>query len=179
MSAPSKDTLTPSELVLIHGQRFARHKRPITLTLALLGASVMCAYMAFLAVDAIRDDWAARSWPRVQGIIVSSQVLSKEDTYRADVQFTYEVDRHAYNGDTVAFGTRGVWTGSEYDARGIVNRYPAGAPVKVAYDPSNPATGVLEAGIHGVSVVIVVMTLVATIAFVALVIAQLPALLRR
>jgi len=175
----SRESLTPSELVLLHGQRFAVRKRPIKLTLVCLASSVLCGYLMYSILRAIGDEWASRSWPAVQGTIVSSQVIRDDDQYRADVRFTYEIAGRPYKGDTVAFTLRGLSSGSDSAAKEIVRRYPPGAAVRVTYDPSNSAKGVLEPGLHAISFVILVMVLVPTVFSVAIVMWQLPLLLWR
>src|SRR5262245_49717915 len=83
MTAPAKDALTPSELVLIHGTSFAVRQRPFKLTIAFLIGAGLCAFMSYRVVDAMRDGWVSRSWPVTQGTIVSSQVIKDESDKNA------------------------------------------------------------------------------------------------
>ena len=99
--------------------------------------------------------------------------------YKADVQFAYEVGGRSYKADTVSFSLRGVSSGDKSGAQAIVDRYPPGKAVQVAYDPSNRANGVLEPGILPVSYLIFLVVAVLTTTSVGLLVAQLPSLLRR
>ena len=57
MTMPSKDALTPSEIVLIHGTSFAARKRPVKLTIVLLLATALSAYFVEAIVSTIREGW--------------------------------------------------------------------------------------------------------------------------
>jgi hypothetical protein len=183
MTAPAKDALTPSELVLIHGTSFAVRKRPIKLTIALLIGAGFCAFITYWVVEAMRDGWASRSWPVTQGTIVLSQVIKDEShkkaVYRADVQFTYEVSGRAYRGNRISFSLEGVSSADETGAQRLVEQYPPGKVVSVAYDPSNAVNAVLEPGVRAVSFLILFLILLSTVFSIAIVVKQLPLLLRR
>jgi hypothetical protein len=179
MTTPSKYALTPSEIVLIRGTSFAARKRPVKFTIVLLLATALNAYLVEALVCTIRDGWASQSWPVVQGTIVSSAVVQDEKLYKTDVQFEYEVGRRSYKADTVSFSLRGVSSADKSGAQAVVDRYPPGKAVQVAYDPSNRANGVLEPGILPVSYLMFLIVTVLTTTCVGLLVAQLPSLLRR
>lgn len=183
MTKPSKYALTPSEIVLIHGTSFAARKRlvkrPVKFTIVLLLATALNAYFVEAMVRTIRDGWVSQSWPIVQGTIVSSAVVQDEKLYKTDVQFAYEVAGRSYKADTISFSLRGVSSSDKSGAQAIVDRYPPGKAVQVAYDPSNRANGVLEPGILSVSYLIFLVVAVLTITSAGLLVAQLPSLLRR
>lgn len=80
----------------------------------------------------------AQQWNAVDGRIRDSAVVERDGAYRADIAYTYEVDGGRYMADRVFFG---IEEGSAYD---LVDRYPAGAPVTVYVNPSDPQEAVLE-----------------------------------
>lgn len=91
------------------------------------------------------------SWPTTEGIIRTAQMGRHRGnkggtTYSADVSYNYSVGGSRYTGTKVAFG---MMSSSSGYAQGVLNRYPVGANVPVHYSPDNPATAVLETGIHG------------------------------
>lgn len=90
------------------------------------------------------------SWPSTSGVIDRAEMGSNSDddgvTYSADVTYHYEVGGTSYTGTRLSFGTMSA--SSDY-ARRILDRYPVGATVRVYYSPDDPASAVLETGIHG------------------------------
>lgn len=93
----------------------------------------------------------AESWPTVAGEVTRSEVESSSDsdgtTYSAEISFRYEVSGQPYEADTWRFGAWGSSDSSE--ARDVVKRYPVGQSVEVRYNPDDPASAVLEAGVQG------------------------------
>ncbi len=71
---PSKDALTPSEVVLIQGRSFADPKRPIGVAIVLIACIIGGALITYMGMGTILDACASRSWPLTGGTIVSSQV---------------------------------------------------------------------------------------------------------
>ena len=106
--------------------------------------------LAFRLGKPIRDEArASASWPATDGRITRSRLdeSRKDGTTRrsADIGYEYEVAGRAFA------GTR-VWIGDEYTSspgnefRAAVERHPVGRPVRVHYDPADPARSVLEPG---------------------------------
>ena len=62
--------------------------------------------------------------------------------YLPIVEFAYTVDGNRLHSRQVKLGLE--VSGSESLAQGIVDRYPAGAPVEVHYDPQDPSNAALE-----------------------------------
>lgn len=93
----------------------------------------------------------AESWPTVSGVVTKSEVESHSDsdgtTYSAEISFRYQVNGQANESDTWRFGAGSSSDSSE--ARGVVRRYPVGQPVTVHYDPNDPSSAVLEVGVQG------------------------------
>ena len=92
--------------------------------------------------------WQSSSWPVADGTIVNASVESHSGSkgrtsYSINLSYRFVIDQRGHTGDKIAFGGR---PGGHSGAWGIVNRYPAGKPVKIAYHPRNPDLCVLEPG---------------------------------
>ena len=95
---------------------------------------------------------ASEKWPVVQGIVKSSDVATSKDNdgqsmYSPNVVFEYTVAGSKYISTSVDVGL-GWSSSSSASAYRVVNKYPAGDSVEVAYDPADPSYGVLETGAH-------------------------------
>lgn len=106
----------------------------------------------FIGVKSLFAANASRSWPTVEGKVISSSVDSQRSdkggtTYHAEVLYEYKVGGQTQSAHDVAFGAYGSSNPSH--ARNIVNKYPAGSDITVHYSPSNPSDAVLETGITG------------------------------
>lgn len=113
----------------------------------LIGGAIL-----YSGVKSLFEANASKSWPTVQGKVISSSVDSKSSskggtTYHAEVLYEYRVGGETHSSNDVAYGSYGSSNPSH--ARSIVNKYPAGKEVTVHYSPSNPSKSVLEAGISG------------------------------
>jgi len=91
------------------------------------------------------------SWPTVSGTITYSHAESSRRSgkmeYRAAVKYRYTVGGKAYTG-------RRINASDEYQknlgsANDILRHYPVGATVTVSYDPEEPGSSLLEAGVPG------------------------------
>jgi len=106
-------------------------------------------------VMTVKNAYASSSWPTTTGKIVESRVdhrrsssgsrSSSSTTYHAEIGYTYTVDGNTYDGDRVSFGEYGSSNSSH--ARSVVRRYPVGQSVEVCYDPADPTSACLEAGV--------------------------------
>ncbi len=94
---------------------------------------------------------AARSWPKVTGKIIVSQVerdLSgvedshSERSYRPVIEFVYTVNGKEYRSRQRQLGT--TTSGSQSWANSIKTKYPVGSTVEVSHHPANPADAALE-----------------------------------
>jgi len=103
---------------------------------------------------------ASKSWPSVEGTVVSSEVTEERETssssrrgrresvtYGAEISYEYAVEGRRYTSDRVSFGQ--YKSSNRGHAAGIVGRYPEGKKVDVHYDPAGPGTAVLEPGAGG------------------------------
>jgi hypothetical protein len=87
---------------------------------------------------------ASKSWPTASGTVTASALEKspgKRWRYRAAVQYSYRVGAKDYQSDRIFWGGN---EGRERHMASVVTTYPAGAKVKVRYDPQNPAEAVLD-----------------------------------
>ncbi len=93
----------------------------------------------------------SRSWPRVSGeIIVSEVVISRggrgSKMYAPNVRYAYHVGGRSYEGDRMIYGFTDFYL--RRGAEAMIEKYPIGQLVDVYYDPTDPNSAVLK---HGVS----------------------------
>ena len=91
------------------------------------------------------------AWPHAVGEIVGSE-LRVEDYHddgepmrRAAITYRYEIGGTTYRGARVFFGD-GIALRFAGPGQRRLATYYAGRPVRVAYDPANPSSAVLEPG---------------------------------
>jgi hypothetical protein len=93
-------------------------------------------------------------WPSVQGEIVVSRAVARNETgdrqghlshhWQAEVEYRYVVDGVGYTGRRIrAFGPNHF---DEASAQAELAPFPAGAKVPVYYQPGHPGTSVLIPG---------------------------------
>lgn len=114
-----------------------------------VGFGAIAVTIWLLSADFVRQHQSA-DWPTTEGRVTFSAVSrisqpAQNPDYRADVGYAYQVDRRSLLGSRVRLVDTGVR--SEAAQRAIVDRYPVGATVRVHYDPADPRTTVLEAGL--------------------------------
>ena len=86
---------------------------------------------------------ASLMWPKALGQIVKNDLKhGPKGSTRADLSYAYAVAGKSYTGTVASFSGSTNAT----DSKRIVEKYPAGSQVSVAYDPSDPSSAVLEVG---------------------------------
>jgi len=95
---------------------------------------------------------SSKSWPAVQGAVVSSRVVQVLDStdkkgkrhysYKGLVKYSYSVEGQNYLSARISFGDYS--TSSPDHAEKIVANYPVGKQVRVYYNPDSPVQAVLE-----------------------------------
>lgn len=92
-------------------------------------------------------------WPSVKGTIISSKVVSESSgtgksrgtTYKAEIEYEYQVDGASYENDRLRIGRISI--GFKSFPQADVRRHPRGT-TNVYYDPGKPENSVLEPGLH-------------------------------
>lgn len=86
----------------------------------------------------------AAAWPETLGEITHSAVAvdqSGDVRHEADIRYSYMVEGRPHSSGQFSFVVRDMTDARE---RRLVEAFPVGRKVRVYYDPSNPATAVLE-----------------------------------
>jgi len=93
----------------------------------------------------------ALSWPHTTGTVLSASLqVSQQGSGRQElplVFYAYQVNGQVFRGNRVRVGDelgRNRSAGTDNSASSTVARYPAGAPVIVYYDPTDPSCSALE-----------------------------------
>lgn len=98
----------------------------------------------------LRTSTLAKSWPTVEGKIVSCDLKESSDsestTYQVQVKYSYTVDDRSFMGDRIAFGYGGSSGRTAHQE--IADRLSAAKTVLVRYDPANAARSVLSYGLN-------------------------------
>lgn len=118
---------------------------PVMLFAGLFGAAALLFFVGHKRYLA-----RANAWPVTAGEVVSSAVEQRystengrtRTTYLPIVEFAYTVGGNRLHSRQVKLGLE--MSGSESMAQTVVDRYPAGAPVEVHYDPQDPSNAALE-----------------------------------
>lgn len=82
-----------------------------------------------------------RQWSTTEGVIETSTPTSAHDDLLPHIEFSYEVAGRRY---TRALEFRSGVNPSQELARSYVAKFPAGAKVRVHYDPAQPARATIE-----------------------------------
>lgn len=100
---------------------------------------------------------ASYQYLETTGKITSSHVEQARErdrkrkmSFRPHVEYDYAVNGKPLHGKVRSFGEATIsGTGAEREARSVLKRYPAGQEVTVYYDANDPAQAVLERGVGG------------------------------
>ena len=110
-----------------------------------LGLFVIAGLLATLwGVRIIVRARRTQQWPSVEGVIEKSNISSNVNDLLPDIEFRYEVENQTYR-RSMEF-SRDVTSSQEF-AASYVDKYPAGARVRVYYDPEKPDNATLEPGL--------------------------------
>lgn len=91
---------------------------------------------------------ASKKWPKAEATVIASALEPSPEhrrRYRAAIAYRYRVGRKDYQADRV------FWAGNEGRRRhmeSVVSAYPAGATIRIYYDPQNPADAVIDPTQH-------------------------------
>lgn len=109
---------------------------------------VLLGYFAILVASLFREAWWSNSWPSVMGTVKSSSVqrtgVGKNARVVAIVTYRYEVNAASHTGHRICVDG---YTAKIFEsAQAVSDRYVVDQPVKVFYNPANPASAVLLPG---------------------------------
>ncbi len=113
--------------------------------------SCLTLLIGVLAIRGIVLEWRSRSFVQTTGQILTSKVQAhaghRGTSYTPEITYTYTVDGRKFTGSKVragfATGSSGHW------ARDVVEQHPVDSNASVFYDPASPSMAVLEKGISG------------------------------
>jgi hypothetical protein len=123
-----------------------------TNVLVAIGVTLLAA--GLLALAAAAGDYAraraAADWPSVPGVVSTSEATTTRLMGRgislvpwANIAYSYEVGGQTYTSGQITLRPPVPDAGGK-TAASLLSAYPLGAEVTVYYDPSDPATAVLE-----------------------------------
>jgi len=102
--------------------------------------------LVFGAIFQMRTARRAQGWPVANGVVLKSEVIKGEFDnvvrYTPTLSYQYKVSERTFTNDRIAFG--GTTHYGSRRAEKVRDRYAAGTPVKVYYDPADPQNSVLE-----------------------------------
>ncbi|RLE23705.1 MAG: hypothetical protein DRJ08_02130 [Acidobacteria bacterium] len=109
-------------------------------------------FLLFSSIQNLKMVHASKSWPHVQGAVVSSNVVrvlkstdkkgKRHYSYKGDVRYNYRVEGQEYLSGRISFGDYS--TNTPAHAQEVVAEYPVGKKVQVYFDPDAPMHSVLE-----------------------------------
>ncbi|MEM9942641.1 MAG: DUF3592 domain-containing protein [Planctomycetota bacterium] len=110
--------------------------------------------VGFFDVITGRNMWnqiGTRSFESVPGIILSSEVESHYDSdsgtnYRPKIKYEYVVNNQKLVNDSIRYGET---SSNDSYAKEFIDQHPVGSETTVFFDPQNPSDSVLETGIQG------------------------------
>lgn len=125
----------------------------------------------------------AVNWPATSGEISQSYIDTEIDnegdrTYRAVVNYQYNVDGVSYTNGRLHFGPRNTYN-SQSKASEFLSEYPVGASVTVFYDPEKPTEAVLDIEPQNITVGIVIGGVLTLAGVVGMVVFAVKALMVR
>ncbi len=102
---------------------------------------------------------SSHSWLQVPGVINQVKIRKTHDPeslfdYEAEIIYSYTVGGLEYHCSTLAIGKERLEL-TERKSLNLHDQYPLHGPVRVFYDPSNPARAVLEPGKEGNSALLI------------------------
>lgn len=112
--------------------------------------------VVMLAIGAwhVFHGWASSNWSTTPGHIVSSRIRVDDcwgedcDTaYFTEIRYDYMIQGQLYEGETIRFGPNTAYL-RRSEAQSVLDQYPVGRQVQVAYDPAEPRLSVIERGLH-------------------------------
>jgi hypothetical protein len=118
----------------------------------IIGWSAGTLFFDFMSVRGIVMQTLAGDYPSVPGKVIDCRVESHSDgeggtSYSTKLRYEYFVNDQRFEGKRLRFGmeSHGGRKGSAH----YVREHPPGTPVTVYYDPAKPSSAILEPGVAG------------------------------
>ncbi len=110
---------------------------------------VVALVLIWLFRHAVHRAAQSRHWPSVQGSVIETSLevvaVSEEWRFRPLVEYAYRVGDRDYRCSRIQWGDLTDLPSRAAAAR-VIGHYRSGKPVKVYYDPRQPAVAVLQPG---------------------------------
>lgn len=114
--------------------------------------------LTILATNNSMNALKAKRWPTTQGTIIASEVV-RSSKYLPKVVYTYDIDTNAYSSDKVRVTNYAQYKYKD-DAAKEVAKYPVDAKVTVYYNPDKHDEAILEPGIKGEHIFMLLLGLI-------------------
>ncbi len=125
-------------------------------------ASLAGLLLTLFAVNNSINASKTKSWPTTEGTIYSSEVV-RSSRYVPKIVYTYNVDTNAYSSERIRLKDMAQYK-KKVDAEKVANKYPVDSKVKVYYNPIKFDEAILDPGIKGEHIF---MLLIGLIIFIA------------
>ncbi|MFY1825954.1 DUF3592 domain-containing protein [Myxococcus fulvus] len=140
---------------------FARVGSAVVLLVFVLPWLALTGFADYRVGSSVRRQAQSASWPTAQGTITSSEVESvrsnKSTTHGLKLAYTYSVDGQQLEGHKYRIMTSR--SGDLEEAQALVARFPVGARVTVHHEPGQPSEAILQAGLGGTELLVLLMLL--------------------
>jgi hypothetical protein len=90
---------------------------------------------------------ASARWPQTEGWIIESRTTSNCILCRPTINYHYDVKGQSFVGTNITAGPQNYYNRGDADVK--VRSYKVGSKLAIYYDPKDPASSCLEAGVPG------------------------------
>ncbi len=131
-------------------------------TLIIILASLAGLAVTIFATNNSLNAHKSKSWPTTEGTIYSSEVTGSS-RYVPKIKYNYYVDTTEYSSERIRLKDMAQYK-KQQDAQAVANKFPVDAKVKVYYNPTKADEAILEPGVKGEHIF---MLLIGLIIFIA------------
>ena len=125
-------------------------------TLGVIRAVIVIPLLFCFGIGVIWAAWsewhlatASQTWPTAQATITSSGISESHDddgtTYHPEVEYRFTVKGKEYTNSKIS--ATGLSSSHESEVQQIIDQYPEGSTQTVHYNPADPSTAILQAGL--------------------------------
>ncbi|HLP09317.1 MAG TPA: DUF3592 domain-containing protein [Opitutaceae bacterium] len=120
----------------------------MTVVFALFWSAIVLVFDGQFALTAFRQ-LRANSYTVAEGTVISSTVITSEDSdgpvYRPEVRYRYQVGERELVGDRLSY--ENLFASGADSANEAVAAFPAGAAIRVYFNPADPTDALLRPGL--------------------------------